>query len=121
MDDNGRGRGIRDIIVWALLLVLPLGWLIFVLPQSFGSSQQSIPITQVVSAIQGGSVRSLTVSGDTVQVQYTDGSTAVSHKESNQTIFDLLQQEGVTQQQLKNVSIDVVPPSPWAALLNGPF
>jgi len=121
MDDNGRGRGIRDIIVWALLLVLPLGWLIFVLPQSFASGQQSIPITQVVAAIEGGSVRSLTVSGDTVQVQYTDGSTAVSHKESNQTIFGLLQQEGVTQQQLKNVSIDVVPESPWSSLLSGPF
>jgi len=121
MDEHGRGRGIRDIIVWALLLVLPIGWLIFVLPQSFSSGQQSVPISQIVTGIEQGSVRSLSVQGDTINVQYTDGSTVVTHKEPNETIFDLLRQEGVTAQELKAVSIDIVPQSPLSSILDGPI
>ena len=37
MEEQGRGRGIREVIVWALLLVVPLAWIIFVLPQSLTS------------------------------------------------------------------------------------
>jgi cell division protease FtsH len=116
MEENGRGRGFRDVIVWALLLIIPLGWLIFVLPPAIAGNQQSVPISQVASAVEHGSVRELTVQGDSIDVQYVDGSTATTHKEPGQTLVDTLRAQGVTSAQLAPVTIDVAAPSPLAGL-----
>ncbi len=116
MEENGRGRGFRDVLVWGLIIALPLAWLVFVLPQSFSSSQSVVPISQVATAVQRGTVRSLDVQGDTVTVTYADGSTAIARKETNQSVVDALQGEGVSPSQLSNVTIEVVPPSPLTSL-----
>src|SRR5579884_4063949 len=104
MEENGRGRGIREIVVWTLLLVVPLVWLILIVPQSLATAPPSIPISQVAVGVAHGSVRGLSVQGDSVKVQYVDGNTAVARMEPNQSIVDLLRAEGVTSEQLSRVT-----------------
>jgi cell division protease FtsH len=116
MDDNGRGRGLRDILVWAVLLAIPLIFVIFMLPQSLPSAEPEIPISQVAVDIQHGTVRRLTVQGDAVLVQFVDGTTAQSQKEPGTSLLDTLRAEGVTSSQLANVSIQVASQPFWASL-----
>jgi cell division protease FtsH len=61
-------------------------------------------------------VRELAVQGDNVTVTYNDGSTAISHKEPNQSIEDTLRSYGVTSAQLSAVEIQVAQPSPLPSL-----
>jgi cell division protease FtsH len=116
MEDNDRGRGFRDILVWALLLALPLAWLVFVLPQSLSNAGSVVPISQVAAAVERGTVRQIFVQGDTVTVTYNDGSSATSRKEPNQSIEDALRSYGVTSSQLASVEIQVAQPSPLPSL-----
>ena len=116
MDDNGRGRGLRDILVWAVLLAIPLIFVIFMLPQSLPSAEPEIPISQVAVDIKHGAVRGLTVQGDAVLVQFVDGTAAQSQKEPGTSLLDTLRAEGVTSSQLANVSIQVASEPFWASL-----
>ncbi|MBX6772050.1 MAG: ATP-dependent zinc metalloprotease FtsH [Chloroflexi bacterium] len=116
MDENGRGRGFRDILLWLLVLVVPLLLMVLILPSSLTGSDSDLPISQVAAAVQRGTVRGLTVQGDTVIVQFTDGTVARSRKESGVSLVDTLRAEGVTPQQLAGVTVAVAAPSFWSSL-----
>jgi cell division protease FtsH len=115
MEEQGRSRGVREILVWALLLVVPLAWLIFILPQSVTNAPPTIPISAVAAAVERGSVHSLAIQGDTVKVHFIDGTEATSQKEANGSIVDVLRAEGVTSQQLSQISMEVLSPLPWSS------
>jgi cell division protease FtsH len=116
MDENGRGRGFRDILLWLLVLVVPLLLMVLILPSSLTGSDSDLPISQVAAAVQRGTVRGLTIQGDTVIVQFTDGTIARSRKESGVSLVDTLRAEGVTPQQLAGVTVAVAAPSFWSSL-----
>jgi cell division protease FtsH len=116
MEENGRSRGFREIIVWGLLLAVPLAWLILVLPQSLSGTPPSIPISQVATGVEHGMVQGLSVQGDAVRVQYRNGAIAVAQKEPNQSLLDVLHAEGVTPAQLSAVSLSIVPDSPLGSI-----
>ncbi|HVC33837.1 MAG TPA: ATP-dependent zinc metalloprotease FtsH [Chloroflexota bacterium] len=116
MDENGKGRGLRDILVWVLLLGVPLLLVIFMLPQSLPSGNPQLPISQVALDVQRGDVRSLTVQGDTVLVQFVDGTAAQTQIETGATLLDTLRAEGVTAAQLADVSVQVASQPFWASL-----
>ena len=116
MNENGRGRGIREVLLWALIIAVPLGWLVLTLPQALPKSDQTVPISEVAADVERGSVRALTVQGDSVDVFYTDGRTAQTVKESGQSITDSLRSDGVTTAELSAVTIQVVPESFWSSI-----
>ncbi|HVB96648.1 MAG TPA: ATP-dependent zinc metalloprotease FtsH [Chloroflexota bacterium] len=116
MNENGRGRGIREVLLWALIIAVPLGWLVLTLPQAFPKSDPTVPISEVAADVARGSVRALTVQGDTVDVLYSDGRTTQTVKESGQSITEALLSEGVTPVQLSAVTIQVVPESFWSSI-----
>ncbi|HLG50702.1 MAG TPA: ATP-dependent zinc metalloprotease FtsH [Chloroflexota bacterium] len=116
MDENGRGRGFRDILLWLLVLVVPLLLMVLILPSSLTGSDSDLPISQVAAAVQRGTVRGLTIQGDTVIVQFADGTIARSRKESGVSLVDTLRAEGVTPQQLAGVTVAVAAPSFWSSL-----
>ncbi|HLH72283.1 MAG TPA: ATP-dependent zinc metalloprotease FtsH [Chloroflexota bacterium] len=116
MNDNGRGRSIRDVLLWALIIAVPLGWLILTLPEVLPKNDPTIPISQVAADVERGDVRALTVQGDSVEVLYTDGQTAESQKESGQSIVNELKNQGVTTEKLSTVTIEVVPQSFWSSI-----
>jgi cell division protease FtsH len=65
-----------------------------------------IPLSQLVSAINDGKIKKISVSGNSLSIIYNDGSNVLSTKEEgaplSQTFFDY----GINQGQLKNVEIE---------------
>lgn len=95
---------------------VPLGWIIFILPQSLPKGDPEIPISQVATDVKNGTVRSLSVQGDTVVVQLVDGTVVQTQKESNQSIMDAMRSEGVTPTELSAVAIQVTSVPFWESL-----
>ena len=66
-----------------------------------------ISISQLVERVQQGGIKSLEVTGDEVKVVALDGSSAITRKESEQSVPELLQGYGVTSEQLKAANLVV--------------
>jgi len=70
---------------------------------------QEISITQLVDDINQNNIKKIIVAGNDLDIIYTDEKTAVSMKEPNTSITDLLINLGVNQENLKKVLIDIKP------------
>ena len=71
------------------------------------SSPTETSATQLVNDINQGKVKKITVLGDTLDIVYNDDKTAVSMKETNTSVTDLLANLGVNKDNLQKVQIDV--------------
>jgi len=102
-----------------LLIIVAVAALIFSI---FSGPRQTpdIDITQVAAEIKNGKVKTITVQGDSITVEYTEASLAprTSRKESDTTIFEALESLGVTPAQLKDVEIQVKSPGAWGDWAN---
>jgi cell division protease FtsH len=108
------GSGLfRNGLVY-LLIIVAIAALIF---SVFSGPQQTpdIDITQVASDIKSGKVKSITVQGDDLTIEYSDPNAAptTSRKEQDTTIFESLDSLGVTTAQVRNVEIEVQSPNAW--------
>src|SRR5512133_79243 len=100
MEQNGNSTDLRDIILVALLVALPVLWLLFTVPQLLPSGQQDTPISQVAARVRAGDVRTIVVTGDDLKAQLNDGSVLTSHKEPGVPVAEELRTYGVTDVQL---------------------
>ena len=69
------------------------------------STPNQISATQLVSEINNGKVKQVTVSGDALDVLYADGKTATSMKENGTSLAELLINLGVNKDNLQKVNI----------------
>src|SRR3989338_3775345 len=58
--------------------------------------KNEIPISQIVSEINGGNIKSIGVKGDSLEVVFTGGKTAQSKKEAEASLTDTLMNYGVS-------------------------
>jgi cell division protease FtsH len=68
---------------------------------------KQIAISDVASAISGGTVKSIDVVGETVDVHYKDGTEGEAKKEVESSLSDTLANYGVTPAQLQAVPINI--------------
>ena len=73
--------------------------------------KNEIPISQIVSEINGGNIKSIGVKGDNLEVIFADGKIAQSKKEAEASLTDTLINYDVSTEQLAKVSIDIKSPS----------
>jgi cell division protease FtsH len=103
----------KNSIVY-LLILLAVAALIFSI---FSNPRETneLEITTVAEQIKAGDVESLTVDGEDVRVEYKQASRnpAQSRKEGAVSIFTTLEELGVSDQELSQVEIEIVPPSAW--------
>lgn len=71
------------------------------------SKTTEITISQVVQMVNAGEVKTITVSGNTLDIIATDGSEKVSKKETEAGITETLKNYGVTPEALAKTSIDI--------------
>jgi cell division protease FtsH len=76
------------------------------------------PLTEVAAQIEAGNVATIEVEGDRLLVELREGGKIVSLKEPESALTEQLLALGVTIEQLKDVAIDVVPPTDWMSLLS---
>ena len=116
MEQNGNGTDPRDVVIVALLIVLPLVWLLFLVPQVLPASQVDTPINQVAARVQAGEVRSIVVTDDVLKVHLSDGTTLVSRKEPGVPLVDVLRGYGVGDEQIAQLDVLVEENSRWGWL-----
>ncbi len=90
--------------VFVVLILLIVGG-IFSLLYLPAQTSNEISTTQLVSDINIGKVKKITVSGDTLTVAYADDKTATSMKETGTGLTDLLINLGVNKDNLQKVEI----------------
>jgi len=94
---------LKNFILVVLILLVIGG--IFSLLYFPSSTPNQISATQLVSEINNGKVKQVTVSGDALDVLYADGKTATSMKENGTSLAELLINLGVNKDNLQKVNI----------------
>jgi cell division protease FtsH len=104
----------KNSIVY-LLILLAVAALIFSIFSNPRDSNE-LDITTVASEIKAGKVEKLIVKEDDVTVEYSQANKppAKSRKEARVSIFKTFEKLGVTDAELSNIEIEVVPPSAWS-------
>jgi cell division protease FtsH len=119
LSNGGEGRKVLRPL--ALLAVVVL--LIFVasslLPAQQAQSADAVPeinISQVAAYAKTGQISHITLDGDNLNINLTNGSTATSRKEPNVGLTDTLRNLGVSQEQISRIDLKVKGQSDWAWL-----
>ena len=108
---------VKNFIFVILILIIVGG--LFSLLQMPSEKTDQILISQLVLDINQDKVKKITVSGDSIEVAYSDDKKASSMKESNSVLPDLLINLGVDKEKLQKIEIDIVPQEEniWSWLL----
>lgn len=73
----------------------------------------ALPLSELAQAVTKGEIKSVTVNGDILNVEYVSGDKRESRKEAEQGLSETLAAYGVTAEQLNKVAIDVQGESGW--------
>jgi cell division protease FtsH len=103
----------KNSIVY-LLILLAVAALIFSI-FSNPRDRDELDITTVASQIKEGQVEKISVKEGEITVEYTQANkpAARSRKEGQASIFETLENLGVTEEELGQITVEVVPASPW--------
>ena len=99
----------KNILLILLVLMVMAG--VYSLLAGQMEVKNEIPISQIVSEINDGNIKSIAVKGDSLEVIFADGKTAQSKKEAEASLTDTLMNYGVSTEQLTKVSVDIKSPS----------
>lgn len=104
------------VFVVLIFLIIGGAFGIFYFPSE---QPNQVSLSQLVSDINGGKVKKITVSGDTVSVVYLDEKTAETMKESNSVLPEVLINLGANQESLQKVEVQAqaLVESVWSWLL----
>jgi cell division protease FtsH len=92
-------------VIWAIVIFAILFGLYSIIGDQ-AKSPENISVSQLVSDINGGKVKSVLVRGDDLSVTYADGSLRDSKKESESSLSETLGNLGVDKAQLVTVQIE---------------
>lgn len=115
-----RGPQLFRQFVVVVLVVVIIGSIFSSLQQP-DTQTEDVSLSQIVTSVQAGLVKSIEVEGDqTLTATLTDGSVLVAYKEASQPLTELLLQSGITQAQLGALAITVTTASGfmyWLSIL----
>lgn len=95
------GNLITTILIFLLLMSA------YSLVVSFMQPTNDVPLSAVAADVAGGKVNAITVSGDSLTLTYTDGTTKTSRKDSAAGLPETLATYGVTPAELAKVAITI--------------
>jgi cell division protease FtsH len=105
----------RGALIYILILVIAGALILGVLPMNHRVNE--ISLTQLVTDINAGKVKSINVQDNQLEITLTSGEVVGSRKEQNVDLTETLLGLGVTRQSLDQVDLAVQPPSPWSEWL----
>src|SRR5437868_2543986 len=123
---NGRPRKIKksfgiswkDIILYGFLFIFLLFVFIGVGDLTSNKTSTSIPISRLVSDIKSKKVSQLEVSDTKIDIKYKNGKTAVSSKEPNVSLFEVLKNSNVDPSSVKINVHDDTSLTNWVNLIS---
>ncbi|HEX8947274.1 MAG TPA: ATP-dependent zinc metalloprotease FtsH [Candidatus Paceibacterota bacterium] len=101
------GNLLSTILVFLLLMS------VYTFIATSGKKPQEISLSQVAQDVAAGSVTSISVSGDSLDLKYQDGTERVSRKDPSAGIPETLATYGVTSAELSKVAITVEGEPAW--------
>ncbi len=104
-------------IIFALLAVILVG-AVFSTYSVKTAKTEDITVGQMVEKIQGGSVKTVAIEGDTIVAEMKDGSKAQAATQGRGSVETLLGTYGVTADQLKGANIEVKKASAMTYVMN---
>jgi cell division protease FtsH len=108
---------------WAVYLVLAALVVVFLYNQ-FSVNQpqpEMISLQRLATEIKQGNVQQIVVDGETLEVELTNGTQLVSHREELSSLAETLGNLGVSTEMLSHVEVEVAPPSGlfgWLGILS---
>jgi cell division protease FtsH len=105
----------RGALVYMLIFVIAGALILGVLPMNHSLSE--ISLSQLATDINTGSVKSVVVKDNELEVTLKNGDVVASRKEDSIDLTKTLVDLGVTSQALDQVDLTVQPPSPWSEWL----
>ncbi|MFQ5613289.1 MAG: cell division protein FtsH, partial [Anaerolineae bacterium] len=96
-----------------MLILAAVAALVFTIFPGSGRPQE-VDITEVAAAVRTNQVSKISVREDELTVEFKDRSEPMSsRKETGISIFEVLNDLGVSEEHLRNVEIEVVSRGPW--------
>ena len=109
------GKGSKKSRLWVNILSALLIFLVIITIYSFVEEQRrvkdEIPLSVLVADIRAGRIENVTVSGEKLEITYTDDSQKFSKKEVGSSFSETLTNYGVTTNDLSRVTIEIKNPS----------
>jgi len=102
---------LRSGVVWFVILIAVAA--LFFSFSSPSEKRESVDITTVAGWAREGTIKEITVDGDDLKVQLTNGQLLASRKEHNETVAATLRTLGVSEEQVAAIKIEVSSPNQW--------
>src|SRR5512142_720809 len=99
-------KSITKNLVISIVLFLVLAGVLSMYTLS-GEEPKQVEVSAVVDQIGQEKVKSIAVKGDKLEIELTDGSKEVSHKESGDTLSTLLSNYKVDPEKMRKISVDI--------------
>ncbi|MCL1885883.1 MAG: ATP-dependent zinc metalloprotease FtsH [Dehalococcoidia bacterium] len=78
----------RSIIINAIIIVAAIVFFVYVLPSS--NKPEKVLLSQMIEMVEANEVKTIDISGTTINFLGADGKSYVTNKEPNATIFDII-------------------------------
>ncbi len=113
----------RNLVRWAIYFVLAVVIAIFLYNQlaSRGPQPEVLSLQRLAGEIKEGNVNKISIDGNTLDIELSNGNRATSYKESDASLVSTLNSLGVSQELLSNIEIEVAAPSGllnWLGILS---
>ncbi len=106
-------KRLRTGFVYFLLIVALGAFLFTALDSQTPRVSRTTPIAQVAAELKSGQIKSIQIQGDKIYITKHSGVQEASRKESGVGLVETMRNLGVTLEQLRQVEIQVLPPSTW--------
>lgn len=106
----------KNLTIFIVILLLISG--VFALFNGSFDRTASVPFSEVVRLVQGGSVKSIEVNGNELKISLASGEVKKSLKESEDSLVTLLATYGVAPEKIREISIDIKEPSSSSFLIS---
>ncbi len=104
-------KSLSSYIISAILMFAVLIGLYSIISDMGGKKTAVVPLSQVVQMVEVGEIKTISVEGQDLAIEKSDGTKLKSKKESDAGIVETLGSYGVTPEKLKAVEITVASPS----------
>jgi len=105
----------RGALVYLLILVVAGALILGIFPTT--KPLDEISLSELVGDVNAGKVKAITVEGNSLTVEYDNGTTVTTRKEDGVDLTKSLLGLGAESAALDGVDIEVKPPSPWGKWL----
>lgn len=104
---------ILTYVVSVLVIFVVLSALYSFITGSVSNKAEEISISQISTDVKSKLVKTITVRGDTLEVDYVDGTKKISKKETGVALSQTLVNYGVTKEEMEIIKIDIQDENSW--------